>query len=86
MKPSASGFAPIHFVIKTKKGIRQTVYSCEMIAAQGVVVKTLRGSTVMEIRLPDNSQNSMGKILHPAGSTLYKVLDLNLFSSKIFKE
>lgn len=44
-----------------------------MIAAQGIVVRTLRGNTVMEIRLPDNSQNSIGKILHPAGSTLYKV-------------
>ncbi|KAL3985592.1 hypothetical protein ACH3XW_39230 [Acanthocheilonema viteae] len=73
VKPSASGFAPIHLVIKAKKGSRQTVYNCEMIAAQGIIVKTLRGNTVMEIRLPDSSQNSVGKILHPAGSTLYKV-------------
>ncbi|VDM15804.1 unnamed protein product [Wuchereria bancrofti] len=73
LKPSVSRFTPIHLVVKAKKGNRQTVYNCEMIAAQGVVVKTLQGNTVMEIRLPDNSQNSMGKILHPAGSTLYKV-------------
>lgn len=75
-KPCTSGSTPIHLVIKAKKGGRQTIYNCEMIAAQGVLVKTLRGNTVMEIRLPDHSQNSMGKILHPAGSTLYKV---NLF-------
>ncbi|KAK6109093.1 hypothetical protein QQG55_34620 [Brugia pahangi] len=73
LKPSASRFTPIHLIVKAKKGNRQIVYNCEMIAAQGVVVKTLQGNTVMEIRLPDNSQNSMGKILHPAGSTLYKV-------------
>lgn len=73
MKPSASGFTPIQFVIKAKKGSRKTAYNCEMIAAQGIVVKTLLGNTVMQIRLPDNSHTSMGKILHPAGPTLYKV-------------
>lgn len=72
-KPSASGFAPVRFVIKDKKGIRRTVYNCEMLATQGIVVRTLRGNPVMEVRLPDNSQNSMGKILHPIGSTLYKI-------------
>ncbi|VDK86894.1 unnamed protein product [Litomosoides sigmodontis] len=73
LKPSASGFTPIQFVIKAKKGSRKTAYNCEMIAAQGIVVKTVLGKTVMQIRLPDSSQTSMGKILHPAGSTLYKV-------------
>ncbi|VDN17005.1 unnamed protein product [Gongylonema pulchrum] len=73
VKPSPSGFAPVQFVIKDKKGSRRTVYNCEMVAAQGIVVRTLRGNPVMEVRLPDSSQNSMGKILHPVGSTLYKV-------------
>ncbi|OZC06974.1 hypothetical protein X798_06019 [Onchocerca flexuosa] len=80
LKPSASNFTSIHLVIKDKKGNRQIAYNCEMIAAQGVVVKTLRGNTVMEIRLPDNSQNSIGKILHPAGSTLYKVEQIKSYS------
>uniref|UniRef100_A0A915PRN3 Phospholipid scramblase n=1 Tax=Setaria digitata TaxID=48799 RepID=A0A915PRN3_9BILA len=81
VKPSASDFTPIHLVIKDKKGSRQTVFNCEMIAAQGIVVRTLRGNAVMEIRLPDNSQNSIGKILHPAGSTLYKVEQMKSHSS-----
>lgn len=73
-KPSPSRFTPVRFVIKDKRGSRRTVFNCEMIAGQGIVVRTLRGYPVMEIRLPDSSQNSMGKILHPVGSTLYKVL------------
>lgn len=72
-KPSPSRFTPVRFVIKDKRGSRRTVFNCEMIAGQGIVVRTLRGYPVMEIRLPDNSQNSMGKILHPVGSTLYKI-------------
>ncbi|VDM99625.1 unnamed protein product [Thelazia callipaeda] len=78
--PSGSNFTQIKFVIKDKRGIRQTVYNGEMIASQGIVVKTLRGHPVMEIRLPDNSQNSLGKILHPVGSTLYKVEHLKTHS------
>lgn len=71
--PSASYFKPVHFEVIAKRTAGGTFFVGELVAGQGIVLKTAKGKIAMDIRLPENSRTYMGKILHPAGATLYKV-------------
>uniref|UniRef100_A0A0N5AKP7 Movement protein n=1 Tax=Syphacia muris TaxID=451379 RepID=A0A0N5AKP7_9BILA len=73
ISPSPSDFKPVHFEVCAKGVSGGKFFDGELVAGQGILLKTARGKVAMDIRLPDNSRSYMGKILHPAGATLYKV-------------
>jgi hypothetical protein len=43
-------------------------------SGNGLLLKNAVGKGVMLVRLPDHSTDSIGKLMHPSGLTLYKVM------------
>lgn len=72
----------MHFEVNAKGSTCGKLFAGELVDGQGILLRTTRGKAVMDVRLPENSRTHMGKILHPAGATLYKVV----CNSKIFRD
>uniref|UniRef100_A0A914XJ72 Uncharacterized protein n=1 Tax=Plectus sambesii TaxID=2011161 RepID=A0A914XJ72_9BILA len=67
-------FAPINFLIRNEKSGKRTVMNAELICNQGFRVQQQgSGQDVMMVTLPSHSSDSIGKIVHPSGATIYKV-------------
>lgn len=73
IQASPSDSIPIVFTVREKQRDNRILFNAELIAGLGLTVKTSRGKTIMDLRLLGNSCKCMGKILHPAGATVYKV-------------
>ncbi|KAH7730356.1 hypothetical protein AAVH_01404 [Aphelenchoides avenae] len=64
----------VFFLIRNEENRKQTVMVAEVQSGYGVSVKTAAGKAVMVVRPPDNDPTSLGKIMHPAPATIYKVM------------
>jgi len=42
-------------------------------SGHGISLKNAAGKTVMLVRLPSHSADSLGKLMHPSQATLFKV-------------
>uniref|UniRef100_A0A914WTR7 Uncharacterized protein n=1 Tax=Plectus sambesii TaxID=2011161 RepID=A0A914WTR7_9BILA len=66
-------FSPITFLIRDEQDKKRTVMTARLICSRGFVVQA-NGKDVMEVGIPNNSTTSLGKIVHPTGATIFKVV------------
>uniref|UniRef100_A0A914XFL5 Uncharacterized protein n=1 Tax=Plectus sambesii TaxID=2011161 RepID=A0A914XFL5_9BILA len=67
-------FGSINFLIRDEKSGKKTVMNAELISSQGFRVQHQdSGEDVMIVTLASHSSDSIGKIVHPSGATVYKV-------------
>ncbi|TKR86770.1 hypothetical protein L596_011290 [Steinernema carpocapsae] len=66
-------FEPIEFLIRNERNHKNTVLTADLTANQGIIVRTNAGKQIMTTTIPNNSPDSLGKIVHPHHVTLYKI-------------
>jgi len=69
-----SGFTPITFLIRNERNRKQTIMTADLVNGQGFIVRNAGAQNVMDVKMPNHS-SALGKILHPAGATLYKIVN-----------
>jgi hypothetical protein len=52
------------------------VLTAQLQAGNGLLVKDMSGRAIMVVRPPQQSIDSIGKLMHPAPATLYKIMRL----------
>ncbi|KAI6190217.1 hypothetical protein M3Y97_00092800 [Aphelenchoides bicaudatus] len=67
-------FNTITFIVRNEDNHKQTLLEVDMESAKGLTVKNTQGKPIMVIKLPNNDPTSLGKLMHPAPATLYKVI------------
>jgi hypothetical protein len=65
-------FSPISYLIRDERHRKRTIMTADLMCNRGFVVKC-GDKCVMELKMPNRSMNSIGKICHPFGATIYKV-------------
>ena len=65
-------FPAISYLIRDERNRKQTLMTADLVCNQGFVVKCGQKG-IMELKMPNRSPNSIGKICHPFGATIYKV-------------
>lgn len=68
-----TNFQSITFLIRNEENRKQTLMVAELQSGLGINIKTNVGKPIMTVRTPNNAGFSLGKIMHPAQATLYKV-------------
>uniref|UniRef100_A0A914DY93 Uncharacterized protein n=1 Tax=Acrobeloides nanus TaxID=290746 RepID=A0A914DY93_9BILA len=68
-----TNFQSITFLIRNEENRKQTLMIAELQSGIGIFIKTAAGKPIMTVRTP-NSSDSLGKIMHPAQATLYKIV------------
>ncbi|KAK6109431.1 hypothetical protein QQG55_35965 [Brugia pahangi] len=69
----------IRFLIRDERRNKKTIMSANLISGHGFEVKNATGARVMNIKIPNNTaSSSIGKIVHPLSTTIYKVLYNNI--------
>ncbi|VDP12775.1 unnamed protein product [Onchocerca flexuosa] len=74
----------IRFLIRDERRNKKTIMSANLISGttkllgHGFEVKNATGARVMDIKISNNTVSSIGKIVHPLSTTIYKVLQNNL--------
>jgi hypothetical protein len=66
-------FNTIGFIVRDENNRKQTLLEVELESGKGLTVKNNQGKPVMVVKLPNNDPTSLGKLMHPAPATLYKV-------------
>uniref|UniRef100_A0A0R3RVV2 Checkpoint protein n=1 Tax=Elaeophora elaphi TaxID=1147741 RepID=A0A0R3RVV2_9BILA len=69
----------IRFLIRDERRDKKTIMSANLISGHGFEVKNATGARVMDIKVPHSTvSSSIGKIVHPLGTTIYNILYDNL--------
>ncbi|VDK83268.1 unnamed protein product [Onchocerca ochengi] len=63
----------IRFLIRDERRNKKTIMSANLISGHGFEVKNATGARVMDIKLSNNTVSSIGKIVHPLSTTIYKI-------------
>ncbi|OZC05673.1 hypothetical protein X798_07353 [Onchocerca flexuosa] len=63
----------IRFLIRDERRNKKTIMSANLISGHGFEVKNATGARVMDIKISNNTVSSIGKIVHPLSTTIYKV-------------
>ncbi|MFH4974905.1 hypothetical protein AB6A40_001614 [Gnathostoma spinigerum] len=64
----------INFLVRDEEMGKKCIMTATLTSGQGFTVSTTGGDHVMDVRLPNHSEEAIGKILHPSQATLYKIL------------
>ncbi|VDN54531.1 unnamed protein product [Dracunculus medinensis] len=77
----------IKFHLRDETGRKRIVIEADLVSVhptqiffffgRGFVINKTDGSHIMEIKLPKNSPDTIGKIVHPSQATLYKIFKKN---------
>jgi len=71
-RPEPDRLESITFSIRDEANRKRPLMSAQL-QRGGLILKNAVGKTIMLIRLPVHSADSLGKLLHPSQATLYKV-------------
>jgi hypothetical protein len=66
-------FTTISFLVRNEGNHKQTVMEADLESGKGLTLKNGQGKPIMVIKLPNNDPTSLGKLMHPAPATLFKV-------------
>lgn len=66
-------FNTISFVIRDENNRKQVLMEVDMESGKGLTLKNNQGKPMMVLKLPNNDPAVLGKLMHPAPATLYKV-------------
>uniref|UniRef100_A0A915Q262 Uncharacterized protein n=1 Tax=Setaria digitata TaxID=48799 RepID=A0A915Q262_9BILA len=63
----------ICFLMRDERRNKKTIMSANLISGHGFEVKNATGAHVMDIKIPNSITSSIGKIVHPLSTTIYKI-------------
>uniref|UniRef100_A0A914MHX2 Uncharacterized protein n=1 Tax=Meloidogyne incognita TaxID=6306 RepID=A0A914MHX2_MELIC len=72
-RPEPDRLESITFSIRDEANRKRPLMSAQL-QRGGLILKNAVGKTIMLIRLPVHSADSLGKLLHPSQATLYKLM------------
>lgn len=73
-RPEPARFDSITFAVRDEGNRKRQLMSVQMQSGHGLCLKNGAGKTIMLIRLPTHSADSLGKLMHPSQATLFKVI------------
>lgn len=73
-RPEPARFDSITFSVRDEDNHKKQMMTCQMQSGHGMVLKNAAGKTVMLVRLPTHSTDSLGKLMHPSQATLFKLM------------
>jgi len=69
-------FNTITFIIRDENNHKQVIMEADLESGKGLTLKNNQGKPIMVIKLRSNDATSLGKLMHPAPATLFKVLSI----------
>uniref|UniRef100_A0A7E4W5J5 Profilin n=1 Tax=Panagrellus redivivus TaxID=6233 RepID=A0A7E4W5J5_PANRE len=70
--PQSAAMA-IKLLIRDENNRKATIMSAELELGNGLIVRSTAGRPIMIIRTRNNDPSSLGKLMHPAPASLYKI-------------
>lgn len=79
-------FNSIFFVVRDEANHKKTLMECELESGKGLTLRNNQNKPLMVIKLPNNDPTALGKLMHPAPATLFKVpLLVHLLSIELLR-
>lgn len=67
-------FNTITFLVRNENNRKVTMMEADLESGRGITLKNGQGKPIMVIKLPNNDATALGKLMHPALATLYKII------------
>jgi hypothetical protein len=67
-------FDAITLLVRNEDNRKQTLMTAEIQAGNGITLKSGAGKPIMVVRTPNHDPLSLGKLMHPAPATLFKIM------------